>query len=130
MSSKLFDEVRALIAEIEQAQPADTQELEAFRVQYLGSKNSIKPFFAEMRHVPGEERKAYGLLLNEAKQKAESKFQALQQSLEDQQGKLSIWHWGDNKTVLFDESELGMPPARDSSTPAAADDLVRQPTSP
>lgn len=83
MSTSLFDQVREIIQAIDKAEPQNPQDLELFRLKYIGSKNDIKPFFAEMRHVPNDQKKAYGLLLNEAKQKAESKFSLLKASLAD-----------------------------------------------
>ncbi|NND06957.1 MAG: phenylalanine--tRNA ligase subunit alpha [Saprospiraceae bacterium] len=85
MSTSLFDQVRSVIQAIEEADPKSPQELELFRVKYVGTKNTIKPLFAEMRNVPNEEKKAFGLLLNEAKQKAEAKFNALSNSLTQQE---------------------------------------------
>src|SRR5690606_41726161 len=58
-------------------------ELEQFRLRYLGAKNSIKPLFAMMKDVTPEQRKEFGLLLNEAKQKAEKKFEIAQDALKD-----------------------------------------------
>lgn len=71
-----------MISEIQAASPSNMEELEQFRIQYLGTKNMIKPFFGEMRNVPNEERKAFGQILNEAKNTAEQKYQSLKDSLE------------------------------------------------
>ncbi len=81
MSAELFEKVRNIISQIESESPADAEALEAFRLRYLGSKNTIKPFFAEMRSVASEDRKAYGQLLNEAKKKAEEIFKSTQEAL-------------------------------------------------
>ncbi len=77
MSTEIFEKVRALIAEIKAANPQNRDELEGFRLQYLGSKNCIKPLFAQMKNIPGDQRKAYGQLLNEAKQTAEEKYNTI-----------------------------------------------------
>lgn len=77
MSTTAFETVRALIAEIASASPKSAEELEQFRIRYLGSKNIIKPLMGEIRTVPNELKKEYGQLLNEAKGKAEEKFESL-----------------------------------------------------
>lgn len=82
MAQEIFDKVEALIQEIQTANPTGKEEIEAFRVQYLGSKNVIKPIFGEIRNIPNERKKEFGQKVNEAKQAAEAKFEALQTSLE------------------------------------------------
>jgi len=75
MSSTLFDNVKKIIAEVEASHPQNAEELEVFRIRYLGTKNIVKPLFAEMKNVEPGDRKAYGLLLNEAKSAAEAAYQ-------------------------------------------------------
>ncbi len=79
MSKELFDNVRALIEEIERAQPATPEELEQFRIRYLGSKNVLKPLMGQIRHIPNEQKREYGQLVNQAKQLAEQKYQELKE---------------------------------------------------
>ena len=78
MSQSLFDQVESLIAEIEAAAPAGPEELEAFRVRFLGSKNILKPLFGEIKQIENARKKEYGQLVNRAKEAAEEKFGALQ----------------------------------------------------
>ncbi|WP_423148529.1 phenylalanine--tRNA ligase subunit alpha [Rubrolithibacter danxiaensis] len=68
--------------EINNSNPADTQELEAFRIKYLGSKGIIKELFDEFKTVSAEEKRALGKVLNEFKRNAEEKFQAQKEKLE------------------------------------------------
>jgi phenylalanyl-tRNA synthetase alpha chain len=42
---------------------------------YLGSKNTIKPLFARMKEVEADNRKQFGQILNDFKQKAEIRFE-------------------------------------------------------
>ena len=81
MSELLFDQVRAIIEEIEAANPDSTDALESFRLQFLGSKNRIKPLFAAMRQIENSQKKEFGLLLNEAKTRAAAKYEQLQSML-------------------------------------------------
>ncbi|MBK8562145.1 MAG: phenylalanine--tRNA ligase subunit alpha [Saprospiraceae bacterium] len=77
-----FANVKRIIEEIAAASPKTKEELEQFRIQYLGSKNVIKPLMGEIRNVPNEQKKEYGQLVNEAKDAAERKFAELQEALE------------------------------------------------
>jgi len=53
----------------------NTEELETYRIQFLGTKGVVKALFGEIKNVPAEGRKEFGLVLNELKQYAESKFE-------------------------------------------------------
>lgn len=78
----LYAKLDGLDAEIAESEPSDPDELEQFRIRFLGSKNALKPFFAEMRRVPGDERRNYGQRLNALRAKAEAKYNTLKQHLE------------------------------------------------
>ncbi len=78
----MFAKVEQIIEAIESASPQSMEELEQFRIQYLGSKNTIKPLFGEIRNVPNERKKEYGQLVNKAKVTAENKFAELKEKLE------------------------------------------------
>ena len=79
-----FKTIEKILGEIDAEAPQDLAQLETYRIRYLGTKNIIKPLFAEMRSVPNDQKKAYGLALNELKTKAEDKFQILKGQLQDQ----------------------------------------------
>jgi len=82
MSVEAMQTLRNILQEIEDAQPSTTEALEEFRIRFIGSKNILKPLMGEIRNVPGELKREYGQLLNQAKELAESKHGALSQVLE------------------------------------------------
>lgn len=82
MASEVFDRVEQLISEIQETSPSSMEELEQFRIRYMGSKNILKPLFGAIREVPAERKAEYGQLINRAKQTAESKYESLQLALE------------------------------------------------
>ena len=51
MSEMVFNKVEDLIEGIKKEEINDEQSLESFRIKYLGSKNIIKGFFAEMKSI-------------------------------------------------------------------------------
>ncbi|NJC26221.1 phenylalanine--tRNA ligase subunit alpha [Neolewinella antarctica] len=86
MAPEVFTRVAALIEEINQHTATTAPEVEAFRIKYLGSKNILKPLMGEMRNIPNEEKRAFGQLVNKAKQTAQDKFDALQAATAEQAG--------------------------------------------
>ncbi len=101
----LLEQARDILAEIAQAAPHTPAELEQFRIRYLGSKNVIKALSAEIRHIPNEQKRDFGRLINEAMQAAEIKYQALKAQLEqetesqqaaalDLSAPAELWVWG------------------------------------
>ncbi len=79
---EVFDKANSILEEIKQAQPANAEALEQFRIQYLGSKNVLKDLFGAMAQLPPERKKEYGQLMNTLKTEAELKYETLKQSLE------------------------------------------------
>lgn len=80
MAQEIFDKVNALLAKINSATPSGKDEIEQFRIQYLGSKNVLKPLFGEIRNIPNERKKEFGQLVNSLKQAAEVKYEELKQA--------------------------------------------------
>jgi phenylalanyl-tRNA synthetase alpha chain len=76
----ILKEIDLLMQEMEQSEVKSPDALEQFRIRYLGSKNIIKPLFSRMKEVPAEQRKEFGQVLNDFKQKAEALFQTYQSS--------------------------------------------------
>jgi phenylalanyl-tRNA synthetase alpha chain len=85
MADVIFEKAKKLLNEIKTEMPENTDLLENFRIKHLGSKGSIKSLFGEIKNIPGNRKKEFGLLVNEIKQAAEEKFKQLQDrfSVED-----------------------------------------------
>jgi len=77
-----FEKIEGIIAEIKSTPIADEESLEAFRIKYLGSKNTLKPLMAEIKNVPNEKKKDFGLLINKAKTTAEEIYEAKKSALD------------------------------------------------
>ncbi len=83
MSQEIFDKAQGKLAEINDYKVDNSEQLEQFRIAYLGSKNTLKPMFGEMRNIANERKKEYGQLMNTLKQTAQSRFDALKDALEN-----------------------------------------------
>ncbi len=68
-------------AEIHAFIPANADELEIFRIRFLGTKGIIKDLFEQFKIVSPEEKRIFGKVLNHFKQLAEAKYNELKQNL-------------------------------------------------
>ncbi len=57
-----------------------TEEAEAFRIKYLGTKGIVKAVMGEMKTVPAERRREAGQILNEFKQFTEAKYESIKEA--------------------------------------------------
>jgi len=80
---ELLQKIEAFKKEISEVKANTTEEIEAFRIQWLGTKGILKNIMGEMRNIPNEHKKAFGQVLNEFKVFTEQKFELLQGSLEN-----------------------------------------------
>jgi phenylalanyl-tRNA synthetase alpha chain len=74
---ELVKQINAYKSEMEGYTAADEQGVEAFRIKYLGTKGLVKNIMGELKTMPAEQRKEAGLLLNDFKQAAESRYEDL-----------------------------------------------------
>ncbi len=85
MSIESFEKLVVLEKEIAESNLENKEQLEAFRIRFLGTKNILKPLFGEIRNVEPARKKEYGQRINQVKKQAEDKFQLIQDRLESQQ---------------------------------------------
>jgi phenylalanyl-tRNA synthetase alpha chain len=74
----LLQRIEALKTEMSSFVAAKSDDTEAFRIKYLGTKGLVKEVMGEMKNVPVERKKEFGQLLNEFKIFAEAKYAELQ----------------------------------------------------
>jgi phenylalanyl-tRNA synthetase alpha chain len=67
--------------DIEAYEAANAQEAEAFRIKYLGSKGIVKAMMGEMKNVENDQKRYFGVVLNEFKKLAEEKYESLKNGL-------------------------------------------------
>ena len=61
-----------------------SEETEAFRIKYLGTKGLVKEVMGEMKNVAADKKKEFGQLLNEFKLFTEAKYEELKVATEQQ----------------------------------------------
>lgn len=77
----LLQQIENYKKEIADYKAATTDELENFRIKFLGTKGIVKNVMGEMKNVPGEKRKELGLLLNSFKIFTEEHFEKLREGI-------------------------------------------------
>ena len=85
-----FKKIEELLAEVNSATPTSPEELESFRIRFLGTKNIIKPLFGEIKSVDNDRKKEYGQAVNALKQAAEQKFTGLKEAQAEASNKSAV----------------------------------------
>jgi phenylalanyl-tRNA synthetase alpha chain len=75
--NNLLEQVKLSKEEIENFSTAEKDPAETFRIQFLGTKGSIKSLMAEMKNVSPENKREMGQVLNDLKLFAETKYEEL-----------------------------------------------------
>ncbi|MAW65568.1 MAG: phenylalanine--tRNA ligase subunit alpha [Flavobacteriales bacterium] len=85
------NKIKEIDLQIEKFKIEDSESLEKFRIQFLGSKNILKDLFAEIKNVAPEKRKDIGKSINSLKNKAQTKLEAFNEKInEDDQENVKI----------------------------------------
>ena len=77
---ELLNQIEAYRKEIEGISISNSQELEEYRIKFLGTKGVVKNLFGELKSVPVEKKKEFGLVLNDFKLLAETKYETAKES--------------------------------------------------
>ncbi|HQK41329.1 MAG TPA: phenylalanine--tRNA ligase subunit alpha, partial [Flavobacterium alvei] len=81
----MIDKIKEYIGEAQAFSTQNKEELEAFRIKFLGSKGLLKDLFAEFKNVPNDQKKEFGQVINLLKSSAEEKVKSIQESLESKE---------------------------------------------
>ena len=80
----MIAKIEQLLQEVEAMTASNAEELEALRIKYLSKKGAINELMADFRNVPAEQKKEVGMKVNELKNKAQEKINALKEQFENQ----------------------------------------------
>ena len=99
---ELLQQIQSYRNEIQATKISNAQELEDYRIKYLGTKGIVKNLFGEMKSVPAEKKKEFGLVLNDFKLLAETKYETAKESASNGQTAKS-------KKSASDQLDLSLP---------------------
>lgn len=78
----MLERIAALSAEIESFKAATAEELEAFRIKFLGRKGTVKELYAQFKDVPNETKREVGQRLNALKQAVTDRIEGQKNAFE------------------------------------------------
>ena len=81
----ILDKIASLLEEVKEMKAANAEEIEALRLKYLSKKGEINAVMADFRTVPAEQKKEVGMKINELKQTALERLNALRDTLDTQE---------------------------------------------
>jgi phenylalanyl-tRNA synthetase alpha chain len=87
----MLDIIKKYREEVTQFKALKADEIENFRIKFIGSKGIIKSLFADFKDVANEQKKAVGQALNELKNLATEKVTTLSESIENQQNLKGVY---------------------------------------
>jgi len=81
----MSDQIQQLIHEARNFTPGSKEDLEQYRLRFLGKKGVLTDLFAKMKEVAPDERKAFGQRVNELKLAAEETLTRFREHFEQQE---------------------------------------------
>ncbi|MBR5235200.1 MAG: phenylalanine--tRNA ligase subunit alpha [Bacteroidaceae bacterium] len=78
----MISKIEALMAEVENLNASNAEELEALRIKYLSKKGAINDLMADFRNVPADQKKEVGMRLNALKTRATERIAELKEAFE------------------------------------------------
>ncbi len=76
------EKIKKYLKEIQEFSAESHEELEAFRIRFLGKKGLIPAIFADFKSIPKEDRKEIGQIINRLKTEAQDKVNSLKVLIE------------------------------------------------
>jgi phenylalanyl-tRNA synthetase alpha chain len=81
----MLNRVKEHLKTVADYSPKNAEELEQFRIQFLGKKGIMNDLFGAFKEVPGEQKKDFGQALNELKQAIQEKLDSSKSSFENKE---------------------------------------------
>lgn len=79
----ILEKIESLLKEVTEMTASNAEEIEALRLKYLSKKGEINAVMADFRTVPAEQKKEVGMKINELKQTALGRLNALRDALDN-----------------------------------------------
>lgn len=87
----MIDQLKKHLAEVQEFSASSPQEIESFRIKYLGKKGLLNQFFADFKNVADPDKKAFGQTINQLKNAAAEKVEFLKNSLNGQRPESAVY---------------------------------------
>lgn len=96
------EKIKEIQAEIEAFKISSQENLEQFRIKFLGSKGIVKGLFGELKTVANDQKREMGQLLNALRKTAQEHFDNAKESMDsqvDEESKIDVSRPGDQIAV-------------------------------
>ncbi len=80
----MIETIKEHLAEVKKFTSTSKDEIERFRIKYLGKKGLLNDFFAEFKNIPNEQKKEFGQVINQLKTTATEKVNSLKAVIDEQ----------------------------------------------
>lgn len=80
----MLERIEELLAEVDAFQSQNKEEIEQFRIRFIGKKGILNDFFEKFKEVPNEQKKDFGQKINTLKQAVAQKLEELKSASVDQ----------------------------------------------
>ena len=78
----ILDKISQLLEEVKNISASNAEAIEALRIKYLSKKGEITALMSDVPNVPAEQKKEVGMRINELKQTAIDRINAIKQSFD------------------------------------------------
>lgn len=87
----MIEQLKKHLAEVAEFSASSPEEIEAFRIKYLGKKGLLNQFFADFKKVAAPDKKEFGQTINQLKTAAAEKVDALRNSINGRQMETAVY---------------------------------------
>lgn len=81
----ILDKINQLLKEVQGLDAKNVDEIEALRLKYLSKKGEITALMADFRNVAADQKKVVGMKINELKQTAIDRINALKEKFDSEE---------------------------------------------
>ncbi|WP_299433678.1 phenylalanine--tRNA ligase subunit alpha [uncultured Aquimarina sp.] len=87
----MIDKIKEYISEVEDFTAKTKEEVEVFRIKFLGRKGIIKDYFEEFKNVANDQKKEFGQTINNLQNKVKQKVESLKDELESKDEEKGVY---------------------------------------
>ncbi len=87
----MIDKIKEHITEVEEFKAKTKEEIETFRIKFLGRKGILKTFFDEFKNVANDQKKEFGQTINNLQNKVKVKVETLKEEFENKNEERGIY---------------------------------------
>ncbi|MDE5430298.1 phenylalanine--tRNA ligase subunit alpha [Elizabethkingia meningoseptica] len=80
----MLEKIEELLGQVQQFHTKNKEEIEKFRIAFIGKKGSVTELFEKFKEVPNEQKKEFGQKINTLKQAVNAKIEELKSGISEE----------------------------------------------